>query len=164
MREGRFAALSRYEAGYDRASTCADGFRMDVVILYSYFHGKTDKINSEFNYSNSDLAREGGIANKRVIVTKARFEAFFGCKIVPDFTIFDQKRTPNGHLSGAKRGFFATKFVKTCQVRSLVSTGHWSTGCFSRRARKEKEGSLGSVLVKRKASGWCRSDLVSCHT
>ncbi|MGO9274743.1 MAG: hypothetical protein ACLQOO_31700 [Terriglobia bacterium] len=69
------------------------------------------------------LPRLKGLFEKR-----ARFEAFFGYQIVPNFTIFDQKRAANGLEQGTKRGFFATDFIKTCQVPWLVSSCHWRCG------------------------------------
>src|SRR5208282_1777641 len=47
---------------------------------------------------------------------------FLGYQIVPNFTIFDQKRAANGLKHGTKRGFFATDLFKPRQVPRGMSS------------------------------------------
>jgi hypothetical protein len=53
---------------------------------------------------------------KELLEKQAVWRRFLGYKIVPSFTIFDQKRAPNGHEHGRKGGFFRPHFSKACQV------------------------------------------------
>ncbi len=69
-----------------------------------------------------DPGGEPVLQTKGVIGNEGRFEAFFGYQILPNFTIFDQKRAANGLKHAKKRGFLATDLFKPCQVRAARSS------------------------------------------
>lgn len=61
------------------------------------------KLTGELIAISPDPSAQSGVANKGEVGNSVRFRTFLGQKIVPSFTIFCQKRVPNG-LEQAVKG------------------------------------------------------------